>query len=131
MNYRYLNLTWELGLIVAEVITDGDMYTMGYSPETSNGKFQGRTIVFKTGNQSTISHELVHGLGMAHNCGHLDYTGENACFMQYGHWWLLDQDGNLQQWVRKNAGLKLCSDHIHAIRCTHLEETSNLRILNW
>jgi hypothetical protein len=117
--------------VVAEVWTAGNLFSTGYSPETEDDKFQGRTLVFKPGGKSTISHELVHGLGMAHNCGYADYTGENTCLMTYDFWWLLDHDGNLQKWVRKNAGLKLCSEHIHAIRFTNLEEESNLRRLNW
>jgi hypothetical protein len=117
--------------VVAEIWTAGAIVWDGWSPETANNKFQGRTLVFKTGGKSTISHELVHGLGMAHNCGNADYTGENTCFMTYDFWPLFDQAGNLPKWGRKNAGLKLCSEHIIHIRQTHLEETSTSRQLNW
>lgn len=118
--------------IVAEVWSAGDLVTTGISPvESTKNKFQGRTIVFHNGGKSTISHELVHGLGMAHLCGHRDYTGTQPCLMHYGHFWLLKSDGTLDRWVRGTPGLKLCPDHIKAIRETRLEEESTSRKLNW
>jgi hypothetical protein len=118
--------------IVAEVMSAGALNTTGISPsDPATAKFRGRTIVFRNGNNSTISHELVHGLGMAHLCGHRDYTGSQTCLMHYGHFWLLKADGTLDRWIRGAPGLQLCPEHIRALRNTKLEDESKSRKLDW
>jgi hypothetical protein len=118
--------------VVAEVLSAGAIVTSGLSPsEPTSGKFWGRTIVFLEADPSNAPHELVHGLGMAHLCGHWDFTGNDPCLMHYGHVWLLNPDGSLDRWVRKEPGLLLCPKHIVAIRNAHLEAEGTSRRLDW
>ena len=117
--------------IVLKVRTKS-LKTGGISPpEDASGKFQGRTIIFKPGTPLSMVHELVHGLGMAHLCGQKDCAGANACFMHYGHVWLLKPDGSIDRWVRLPRGNLLCAKHIRAVRETHLEQDAASRKLGW
>jgi hypothetical protein len=105
----------------------------GWSPAIGPGtRFQGRTMTFFSADLGLLAHELTHGLGMAHKCGHLDYTGGNLCLMLYPTYWLRNSNGSLTApGGASQLGYWLCAEHIMAIRRAHLEDDSLGRHLGW
>jgi hypothetical protein len=108
----------------------------GWSPMTNVGGnwcFQGRTLMFHCADLDILGHELCHGLGMAHICGHADFTGSNLCLMMYPSYWLMDASGSLMFPGSSNQrGVEFCAEHLKAMRNAHLEQDDDSsRHLGW